>query len=142
LRGLARLARVLERNSAELGLANYRLLSLIAQGDEQASRLAARLTLGRPAVSATVDALEARGLLTRSRMAQDRRATALTITPRGRDALAAAESAMAAELDALLALTSAPAAVLQALGSLSSALDQRWALAHGQLAERPGPPAS
>ena len=45
-----------------LGLAHYRFLALVAGGDERASRLAERLALGKPAVSAAVGALVAQGL--------------------------------------------------------------------------------
>jgi DNA-binding MarR family transcriptional regulator len=141
LRGLARLARMLERSSGELGLAHYRILTMVAQGDERASRLAARLALGRPAVSATVDALAAKGLLTRSAVTGDHRATSLSITPAGRAAVAAAEAAMAGDLEGLLALTPDPPAVLHTLGLLSAALDKRWALAHVAMVEPPGPAA-
>jgi DNA-binding MarR family transcriptional regulator len=141
LRGLARLARMLERSSGELGLAHYRVLTMVAQGDERASHLAARLALGRPAVSATVDALAAKGLLTRSAVTGDHRATSLSITAKGRAAMAAAEAAMASDLEGLLALTPDPAAVLRTLGLLSAALDKRWALAHAAMAEPAGPDA-
>ena len=64
----ARLARVLDKAASELGLAHYRFLTLVAAGgDERASRLAERLALGKPAVSAAVGALVAQGLLTRAK---------------------------------------------------------------------------
>jgi DNA-binding MarR family transcriptional regulator len=132
---------MLERSSGQLGLAHYRILTMVAQGDERASRLAARLALGRPAVSATVDALAAKGLLTRSAVTGDHRATSLSITAKGRAAVAAAEAAMASDLDALLALTPDPVAVLRTLGLLSAALDERWAITHAAVVQPSGPAA-
>jgi DNA-binding MarR family transcriptional regulator len=141
LRGLARIARMLERSSGDLGLAHYRILTMVAQGDERASRLATRLALGRPAVSATVDALAGKGLLTRSAVSGDLRGTSLSVTAKGREAIAEAEAAMAVELEGLLALTPDPAAVLSALSLLSAALDRRWALTHDGMDEPSGPDA-
>src|SRR5579875_3572176 len=57
VRALARASSVLERSSSELNLAHYRVLSAIASGQERASHVAARLALGRPAVSAAVESL-------------------------------------------------------------------------------------
>ena len=80
MRGLARAARILERVSGELSLAHYRVLSAIAGGDERASRVAERLALGKPAVSAAVESLSQRGLIARSEVAGDQRAAALRLT--------------------------------------------------------------
>src|ERR1700728_2063445 len=66
VRALARATRILERGSGELSLAHYRVLSAIASGDERASRVAKRLAIGKPTVSAAVEALAQRGLLVRS----------------------------------------------------------------------------
>ena len=67
LRALARLARVIERAGDELNLAQYRVLVAIASGDERASRVATRLAIGKPTVSAIVEALHDRGLVPRVR---------------------------------------------------------------------------
>ena len=124
IRALARVARLLERSSGELNLAHYRVLSAIAEGDERASRVADRLTLGKPTVSAAVDSLTKRGLLLREDVADDRRATTLSLTPAGEDALAAVDREMLGYLDELLARTPDPAAVLESLGQLGKALDE------------------
>jgi DNA-binding MarR family transcriptional regulator len=124
---LARLARILERASGELSLAHYRVLAMVSSGDGRASRLATRLSLGKPAISAAVDSLAAREMIVRSGPEEDHRATRLEITPRGRCALAAAESAMAAELADLLHRTPDPEAVLTALDALSASLHERRA---------------
>jgi len=121
--GAARLARVLDRASGELGLAHYRFLTLVAGGDERASRLAERLALGKPAVSASVDALVARGLLTRDEVAGDQRAIRLQLTDEGRDVLARTGEHMAARLKELVATTDDPVATMHALVALDGAVD-------------------
>ena len=83
MRALARATRVLERASGELSLAHYRVLSAIASGDERASRVAHRLAVGKPTVSAAVDALAQRGLLVRTAVDRDHRVAALHLTSEG-----------------------------------------------------------
>ena len=60
---VARLARFLERACTDLTLAQYRVLALVADGERHASRVATALALGKPTVSASVEALAERGLL-------------------------------------------------------------------------------
>src|ERR1700733_8535274 len=102
IRSLARVARLLERSSGDLNLAHYRVLSAIAEGSERASRVADRLTLGKPTVSAAVESLTKRGLLAREVADDDRRAVTLTLTPAGEAALAEVEEVMVARIDELL----------------------------------------
>jgi DNA-binding MarR family transcriptional regulator len=118
---------VLERASGDLSLSHYRVLAMVAAGDGRASRLAGRLALGKPAISAAVESLVSRGLLLRSDADPDRRAIQLRITAPGRAALTAAESSMSDELDDLLRHAPNPAAVLAAVRDLSLALDRRQA---------------
>jgi DNA-binding MarR family transcriptional regulator len=124
IRALARVARLLERSSGDLNLAHYRVLSAIAEGSERASRVADRLALGKPTVSAAVESLTKRGLLLREDVADDRRATTLSLTPAGEAALAAVDREMLGYLDELLARTPDPATVLESLGQLGTALDE------------------
>jgi DNA-binding MarR family transcriptional regulator len=124
IRALARVARLLERSSGDLNLAHYRVLSAIAEGDERASRVADRLALGKPTVSAAVESLTKRGLISREDSAEDRRATTLTLTPAGAEALAAVDREMLGYLDDLLGRTPDPARVLESLGQLGEALDE------------------
>jgi DNA-binding MarR family transcriptional regulator len=124
IRALARMARQLERSSGDLNLAHYRILSAVADGDERASRVAARLALGKPTVSAAVESLTKRGLLAREDAAEDRRAATLTLTPAGEAALAAVEVEMLGRLEALTARTADGDAVIAALGQLGEALDE------------------
>ncbi len=124
VRALARVSRLLERSSPELNLAHYRVLSAVASGDERASRVAARLSLGKPAVSAAVDSLCERGLLVRTDVDGDQRAAALQITDSGAAVLAATEAEMSTRITALCERTPDPGRVLEALGWLSAALDE------------------
>jgi DNA-binding MarR family transcriptional regulator len=124
VRALARLARVLERSTGDLNLAHYRVLSAIADGDERASRVADRLALGKPTVSAAVESLTRRGLLSRADAADDRRAATLSLTAAGEAALAAVEDEMLERVDDLCARTPDAAQVLASLGHLGEALDE------------------
>jgi DNA-binding MarR family transcriptional regulator len=124
---LSRLARILERASGELSLSHYRVLAMVSAGDGRASRLAGRLALGKPAISAAVESLVSRGLLARSDSDPDRRAIRLQITAKGIKALTAAESLMCLALDDLLSHATNPSAILVAIGDLSLALDRRQA---------------
>ena len=120
----ARLARILDKAGGELGLAHYRFLTLVAGGDERASRLAERLALGKPAVSAAVGALVAQGLLTRDDVAGDQRAIRLQLTDEGRAVLARTEAAMTARLEELVDGTDDPVATMKALVALGETIDR------------------
>ncbi len=124
VRALARLARALERSSGDLNLAHYRVLAAVADGDERASRVAQRLALGKPTISAAVDSLCTRGLLAREDAADDRRATRLSLTPAGVAALAEVEATMVGRIDELLARSDEADEIVSALSQLGSALDE------------------
>ncbi|HEY6538870.1 MAG TPA: MarR family winged helix-turn-helix transcriptional regulator [Candidatus Dormibacteraeota bacterium] len=124
---LTQLARILERANPELGLSHYRVLSLVAAGDARASRLARRLALGKPAISAAVESLVGRGLLTRSAGEEDRRAIRLEITGPGRRALARARAAMSAELAEVVGHCPDPAGAVAAFENLALGLELRQA---------------
>lgn len=127
VRALTRVARVLERSCDELPLAHYRVLCAIGTGDARASRVAARLAVGRPAVSAAVAALTRRGLVVRGDEAGDRRAAALSLTTEGQALLERSERGMAERVEQLCALTPDPAALLAALGALGGAIERMHA---------------
>ncbi len=126
-RALVRAARVLERSSTELSLAHYRVLSAIAAGDERASRVAERLELGKPTISAAVDALCQGGLLVRSEVEGDQRALALHLTPAGHALLERAEDEMVGAVDDLCARAANPRSLRTALGLLGVAVEERSA---------------
>jgi DNA-binding MarR family transcriptional regulator len=119
---LASVARVLERACADVTLPQWRLLALVARGEERASALASRLALARPTVSATIDTLVERGLLERTAVDGDRRAVRLSLTELGRDAMEGAERGMRARLDELLTFVDDPVLVTNALAQIADAL--------------------
>ncbi|MGP0029480.1 MAG: MarR family winged helix-turn-helix transcriptional regulator [Acidimicrobiales bacterium] len=127
VRALARASRVLERASGELSLAHYRVLSAVASGDERASRLASRLAVGKPTISAAVEALCQRGLLLRLDVEGDQRAAALRVTPEGAAVLSRVESEMISRIDDLCARTPDGAQLLESLVWLGAAIDERQA---------------
>jgi DNA-binding MarR family transcriptional regulator len=124
LHGLARASRVLERTSSDLSLAQYRVLASVGDGEERAARIAARLALGKPTISATVDSLTQRGLLTRTEVQADQRAAALALTAEGRATLDAVEKDMWQRLQWLAGRTENPTAVIEALAALDKAVDE------------------
>jgi DNA-binding MarR family transcriptional regulator len=123
LRTLVRIARTLEHACTELTLPQYRLLAMVAKGDRQATQLAGRLALSKPTITAVVDGLAERGLLSRSVVAGDRRAVDLTLTGAGRDALEATEAAMAERLWRLLDRCDDPELAMAGIAQLTQALD-------------------
>jgi DNA-binding MarR family transcriptional regulator len=121
---VARLARFLEHACTDLTLAQYRVLALVADGERHASRVAAALALGKPTVSASVETLAERGLLSRSPAGHDRRATELTVTTAGRRVLHETEAGMRARLEELLTADDA-VVVADAFARVHRALDAR-----------------
>ncbi len=124
VQALTRASKVLERASGGLSLAHYRVLAAVAAGDARASRVAARLALGKPTVSASVEALCSRGLLVRSGFAGDQRAIQLSLTEAGRELLEGAQQSMSAALEDLAARTGRRDEVIKALVALGSAIDE------------------
>ncbi|MEU8972988.1 MarR family winged helix-turn-helix transcriptional regulator [Streptomyces monashensis] len=123
VRALGLLTRRLERAAGDVSLAHYRVLAAIAEGDARASRLADKLALGKPTISASVDALTRKGLITREGVPGDQRATALSLTEQGRITLAAVEGEMNVVLRELGQCTPAAQTAVAALAALSGAMD-------------------
>lgn len=123
VRTLALVARSLERAAGDLTLPQYRVLLLVAGGDRRASRLAGRLAVAKPTVTAVVDGLVERGLVVREPEPEDRRATRLVITRAGRRALERAERAMTRRLAQLAPTTPACRALAAALAGVDQVLD-------------------
>jgi DNA-binding MarR family transcriptional regulator len=122
VRALALAARKLERATGDLTLAQYRVLALVAAGDERSSLVAERLAVAKPTITAVVDGLVERGCLTREAVAGDRRSLRLVVTPNGRKALVAAETSMAAAIDDVLDDARDRDAVIAGLLDLDDAL--------------------
>lgn len=121
---LARVGRILEKTSAELPLAQYRVLALVATGEGRASRLASRLPSAKPTVTAAVDSLIAGGSLVRERDEADGRVITLSITSQGRRALKATSDALTARLRPHIGAVSDPGKLLSLLVELGEAIDR------------------
>ena len=125
VRALALAARSLERAAGELTLAQYRVLAFVASGHERSSLVAVGLALAKPTVTATVDWLVDRGMLTREAVAGDRRSVRLAVTLIGADALRAAEASMGERLEQVLEHARDREALLLALCDLDDAIAER-----------------
>lgn len=97
------------RHCAPSGLTpvQYSVLTALADGPLDLTALAARVALDRTTTTGAVGRLEARGLVSRSVPAADRRQRLCGITEVGRQALAAVDPAARAAHDATLACLSA-----------------------------------
>lgn len=121
---ILRLNRGLDCVDAGLTPAQYRIMKLAGAGGERSTRLAQRLAVAKPTLTALADGLVAAGYATRTAEPGDRRVVRLTLTEAGRAALDRADAAYAAWLTDLLTATGEPATVLAALGRLDSALTE------------------
>ncbi|HVF32188.1 MAG TPA: MarR family transcriptional regulator [Acidimicrobiales bacterium] len=120
-RSIAQLARVVENSLGGLTLSAYRILSLVAEGNERSSQIAGRLALARPTISNAVDQLVERGLLRRGANAEDRRAVVLTVTDDGRAAIGEADRAIAQRLRPIFERLGDPPAVLRSMEQVMAA---------------------
>ena len=120
-----RLFRALERVDTGMTPQQYRILKLAGVGGERSARLAERLAVAKPTLTAIADSLVAAGYAQRETEAGDRRVVRLCLTATGRAALERADAAYAGWLRALLGETSDPAGVLEVLRDLDAALDER-----------------
>jgi long-chain acyl-CoA synthetase len=102
---VARLARQVELALAtvDLTLPQYRVLILLAEGNEAASALAEKLAVSRPSVTGVVDGLVARGLVQRVTVPDDRRRVDHDLTVAGRRAIGAAEAEVDRRLNEIAA---------------------------------------
>jgi DNA-binding MarR family transcriptional regulator len=121
---ILRLNRSLDCVDAGLTPAQYRIMKLASAGGERSTRLAQRLAVAKPTLTALADGLVAAGYASRTAEPGDRRVVRLTLTEAGRAALDRADRAYTAWLDGLLTATGEPATVLAALGQLDSALTE------------------
>jgi DNA-binding MarR family transcriptional regulator len=120
-----RLFRALERIDTGLTPQQYRILKLAGAGGERSARLAERLAVAKPTLTATADGLVAAGYAQREAEAGDRRVVRLCLTETGRAALERADAAYAGWLGPLLGATGDVDGVLEAFRSLDAAMDER-----------------
>jgi DNA-binding MarR family transcriptional regulator len=121
---LLRLFRALERVDTDLTPQQYRILKLAGAGGERSAKLAERLAVAKPTLTATADGLVAAGYARRDTEPGDRRVVRLCLTAAGREAVDRADAAYTSWLDQLLAETGEPDRVWQALDALDQAMDE------------------
>jgi len=121
---ILRLYRVLERVSPELTPQQYRILKLAGAGGERSARLAERLAVARPTLTAIADGLVAAGFARRDPEPGDRRVVRLCLTEAGRAAVDRADEAYGWWMGQLLAHVSDPDRVLDALDLLDQAIGE------------------
>lgn len=93
IRVLGRMTRVLGRLETGLSFPQYRLLTLLAEGNERSTAIAQHLAVSKPTITNAVEALVELGHLHRLADTDDRRVTWLELTPSGTRALERANSA-------------------------------------------------
>jgi DNA-binding MarR family transcriptional regulator len=120
-----RLFRALERIDTGLTPQQYRILKLAGAGGERSARLAERLAVAKPTLTATADGLVAAGYAQREAEPGDRRVVRLCLTVAGRAALERADAAYTGWLGPLLGATGDVDGVLEAFRSLDAAMDER-----------------
>jgi len=121
---LLRLFRALERVDTDLTPQQYRILKLAGAGGERSARLAERLAVAKPTLTAIADGLVAAGYARRETEPGDRRVVRLCLTESGHAAVGRADAAYGQWLDQVLAQASAPEAALNALDALNEAMDE------------------
>ena len=121
---ILRLFRGLECVDTGLTPSQYRIMKLAGGGGERSTRLAQRLAVAKPTLTATADGLVAAGYASRAAEPGDRRVVRLSLTPAGRAALDRADAAYSAWLGQLLDATGDRGTVLEALELLSSAMTE------------------
>lgn len=125
-----RLARVMERIDAGVSPQQYRMLKLIGEGGERSARLAEKLAVAKPTLTATADSLVAAGLACREAEPGDRRVVRLRLTPAGRAAVTRADEAYGDWFDGLLEHTGRRAEILADLQLLGDSMTERWRARH------------
>src|SRR6202046_1664459 len=136
---LLRLFRALERVDTDLTPQQYRILKLAGAGGERSARLAERVAVAKPTLTATADGLVAAGYARRDAEPGDRRVVRLCLTAAGHDALDRADTAYTRWLDQLLAHAPPPDQLLHALDVLSQAMDEVRRARVTTTAAGPGP---
>jgi DNA-binding MarR family transcriptional regulator len=99
---LAFASRTLEKALEQMTLPQYRVLTLITNSPERASRIAERADVTRPSLTGLLDGLVAKGWVARSDVDGDRRGVSLAITATGKTAYETARSAMTNAVQDLL----------------------------------------
>ncbi len=127
VKGLAFASRTLEKALERMTLPQYRVLTLIANSPDRASRIALAADVTRPSLTGLLDGLVAKGWVERSDVDGDRRGVSLGITAEGAQAYEDAQAAMGAAVQELLGGADAKTArrALDGLVALHQALVTR-----------------
>jgi DNA-binding MarR family transcriptional regulator len=120
-----RLYRALERVDSGLTPQQYRILKLAGAGGERSARLAEKLAVAKPTLTATADGLVAAGYAEREAEAGDRRVVRLRLTEAGRAAVERADAAYADWLEPVLGATEDAGRIFAALAELDAVMDER-----------------
>jgi long-chain acyl-CoA synthetase len=129
-RTIARLSRVLDNCLSEVGMSasQYRLLSFLSNeaAASAASRLADKMSVTRPTITALVDGLVAKGWVQRQVADDDRRRVDHKVTADGRTALSEADDAITLRLAEALSHLDPPelGTAVAGLGAWATALDR------------------
>ena len=122
---ILRVSRVLDRIEAGVSPQQYRMLKLIGEGGERSARLADKLAVARPTLTATADSLVAAGLACREAEPGDRRVVRLRLTEAGQAAVARADVAYAEWFGGLLDHTGQREQIVASLLLLDTAMTER-----------------
>jgi DNA-binding MarR family transcriptional regulator len=93
VRVLAHLNRMLESADSGLTIPQYRMLAVLSEGGDRSARVAQKLAVRKPTLTALADGLIAAGYAERESEPGDRRIVRLVLTEAGRAALARADEA-------------------------------------------------
>jgi DNA-binding MarR family transcriptional regulator len=138
IRVLAHLHRILESADAGLTIPQYRLLAVLSEGGERSARVAQKLAVRKPTLTALADGLIAAGYAERESEPGDRRIVRLVLTDAGRAALTRADEAYLARLTPLLDGLSDPDRLVRELIEVGEVLTARRQ--SRMAAESAGPP--
>jgi DNA-binding MarR family transcriptional regulator len=121
---IMRMTRALERVDAGLSPQQYRILKLAGAGGERSAKLAERLAVAKPTLTAIADSLVAAGLARREAEPGDRRVVRLRLTDAGTAAVERADAAYGEWLAQVLDLTGEAGRIQEDLELVSTALEE------------------
>lgn len=122
IRVLGRMTRVLGRLETGLSFPQYRLLTLLAEGNERSTAIALHLAVSKPTITSAVEALVELGHLHRLADTDDRRVTWLAITASGTRALERANDAYVDRFGPTVRAMADPAAFVAQLREFNDVL--------------------
>jgi DNA-binding MarR family transcriptional regulator len=117
-------------HTADMTLAQFKILGRLSEREYRAGELAEALEIGGATLTVTADTLERRGLIERARgLPDDRRAVVLRLTPAGVTLYRALKARAVSSIAGLLAESAADerAALVAGLEALQRGLDTRCA---------------